>query len=674
DGTVAFLGRKDHQVKIRGYRIELREIESIFYQYSQSIKQVVIEPKDVNGDKILIAYYVSDVIEDKVIIDHYLKDKLPVYMIPSFYVELHTLPLTPNGKIDRKALPNISGNDLIRREFIAPRNDLEKKLAAIWQEILRIEKVSITDNFFDIGGHSLKVILLVGLILKRLSAKVTIMQIFDHPDLKSQAQLISSSNKEIYFDIAKIKEEKNYDMTYEQKRIWLLSLDKKASITYNMSFHAELKGEFDFENFKKAVLSALDRHEILRTVFKEDENGEIKQWVLSTEELNFEIDQVDLRQDLNQEELVKDYIHKKSTTVFDLEKGPLLSVGYLLLEESRKVIVYNMYHIISDGWSMNVLVRDVTEFYNAYCENREPNLPVLNIQYKDYAAWQHNEVTNIKVKQQEEYWGKLFEKGIPKVKLPFEKQRPENFTHTGNRAKFRINKELMEGLTSISSKNKGSMYITFMTLVKLALYKYTGDEYNMVGSSFSTRNHNNLQNQIGFYVNNLPVFSTIKKEDTFQAVYESIKHTVLSVNSNSWFPLELLLKQIKYKHDKSFSGLFNVLVEFHQKNDYVENGDTAVEPIQEEIVFDYDFPCQFDFSLEFFENKNHIDGIMVYNKALFDENHIELFVKRFLNIIKQLTGQLEDLNLIKVADINLDIMKVADSTISKKTTILEENF
>ncbi|MES1181396.1 MAG: condensation domain-containing protein, partial [Flavobacterium sp.] len=326
DGNIEFAGRKDMQVKIRGYRIELGEIETQVLQYSKNIKQAVASVKINNGEKVLVAYYVSKTIIDKAELRSFIQQCLPDYMIPNFFIELKKLPLTPNGKIDRKALPDISVEASIKREYLAPSSKIEKELAAIWKDVLGIDGVGVNDNFFELGGHSLMIGQIINRIHKKTGKTVSFKAFFANPSIASLSKQLQISS---YEKIVKSPAQSNYPVTASQNRLWVLSQLEGGALAYNMPAVVSLSGTLNVSKFKEAFNVLIDRHEILRTVFKTNVAGELRQHIVSLKEFKFEMSEDQLPADKNDKATINTYLQSKNNITFDLENGPLLTASLI---------------------------------------------------------------------------------------------------------------------------------------------------------------------------------------------------------------------------------------------------------------------------------------------------------------------------------------------------------
>jgi non-ribosomal peptide synthetase component F len=322
---------------------------------------------------------------------------------------------------------------------------------------------------------------------------------------------------------------------------------------------------------------------------------------------------------------------------------------------------------------MEVLGDEVSRYYQLLEDGKAIKEEPLRIQYKDYVAWQLKMFETDAVNDISNYWKETFQNEVSKVRFPFEKKRPENFQSNGNIIQFDLPREIKNGFQEISTTSEGSMYISFVFLVNTLMYQYLGDQNIMVGSSFSTRTHEELSKQIGFYVNNLPVVAEANAKLTLREFYNQIKNTVLTINSNSWYPLEKVIEDAKYTYDSSYSGLFNVLVEYHSKN--VAATITEAEAFYNEPEYTYNVPCQFDLSMEFFENDQKITCVLTYNNTLYEESQIELLKDRFVKIAETLTDRKDEFQALTLGAFDYEDAFEPEMSFSDELfASLEENF
>ena len=386
------------------------------------------------------------------------------------------------------------------------------------------------------GGHSLKAVRLSNEYQKEFAVKISLKELFTHTSIEQQAELIRSSKNEEFIEIKKVAQQESYAISDAQRRLWVLAQFEGGSVAYNMPGSIRLNQNIHIEYFKRAVESTLERHEILRTVFKEDAAGEIRQWILTKEDLGFKIDYKDLRKEKNKEEKVKNYIGEDSYKPFDLEKGPLLRAALLQLEDEAYVFYYNMHHIISDGWSMEVLSKDVFAYYEAYRENREPGLKELAIQYKDYSVWQLAQVEEESFKTHKAYWLNELRGELPVLDLPSTKQRPRIKTNNGKTLGTYLNKDTSTKLKEYSQDNGGSLFMSLLAAWNVLMYRYTSQRDIIIGTPIAGREHVDLEDQIGFYVNTLALRNEINPEESFDELFSRIKQNTLSAYSHQMYP------------------------------------------------------------------------------------------------------------------------------------------
>jgi amino acid adenylation domain-containing protein len=640
DGNIEFLGRKDFQVKIRGYRIELGEIEVTISQFSKHIRQIVVDAREVKGDKALIAYYTTDEPEliDKTILREYLQSKLPDYMVPGFLVELESIPLTPNGKIDRKALPDVSGEDLIRREFLAPRNETEQKLKVIFEEVLGINKVGITDNFFEMGGHSLMVAQVLNKIHRNLAMQISFKDFFAYPTVEGISENLSRKD---YAPIPKATEQHSYPLTPSQQRLWVLSQLEGGSQAYNMPSVVTLKGELNIEYFERAFGLFIDRHEITRTLFKTDKVlGEIRQYITPKDEVNFKIEILDFTEKVQSD--VEDYLQAANSEVFNLEQSPLIRASLLKKADQEFLFFLSMHHIIGDGWSTEVLISEVVGNYNNLLVGEsnlegEEKLVSLTIQYKDYAVWLQQEIKGEKYQNAEVYWLEQLKGDLPVIELPSYKTRPLKQTYNGDNLKHIFSEEFTEKLTKYSDKHGVTLFMTLMTGINALLYRYTGQHDIIVGTPIAGREHPDLENQIGLYLNTLAIRTRFEESNNaFESLLHKEKDTLLSAYENQMYPFDELVSKLNIKRNTSHSALFDVLVVFQNQSQLqFSNREKDIVGLQ---IEGYDYhrkTSQFDISYIFAEENGQLGLTIEYNTDIYDTVLIGRMFSHFENLLYQ---------------------------------------
>jgi amino acid adenylation domain-containing protein len=631
DGNIEFFGRKDDQVKIRGYRIECGEIEQTLLQHPE-VEQAVVVARIIPGEtQELVGYLISR--EELTVSELRLHAGrfLPEYMIPSWFVRLERFPLTSSGKIDRKALPVPEGMGLETGvEYVAPRDEIERQLATIWEEVLGREKVGIHDNFFEIGGHSLKATRIVSRYHSVSDIELWLRDIFQYPTIAALAEVSKSKLKTGYQSITLIKEQSHYPLSHAQKRLWVLHHMEESPIAYNMPSALMLEGDFNHRAFQKALEDLIDRHEILRTSFITIE-GEPRQKI--RKEAGFRIEEIDLRENHNimsNAESLQKYAENEARTPFNLEKDHLLRVKLLRVSETTYLLLFTMHHIIGDGWSIGVLVRELVDRYEGYCQGREISLEPLRIQYKDYAAWQNRQIESDAVEVHRTYWHEKLSGEIPTLDTPTDYARPPVQTFKGASHHFQINETISEELKTLNSRYGVSLFMTLTALVKVLLYRYTEQEDIIVGTPVAGRQHRDLETQIGFYINTLVLRDTIRGENSFGEVLEKIKRTSTEAYDHQIYPFDRLVEELDLRRDLSHSPIFDVMVILQNNEDAeFDLPGVRITPFEAETTI-----SKFDLTFNFMETENGIQGGIEYNSDLFKSDRIERMAVHFQELLK----------------------------------------
>ncbi|TRX33014.1 amino acid adenylation domain-containing protein [Flavobacterium sp. ZT3R18] len=635
DGILEFIGRKDDQVKINGIRIELGEIENVLHQCPLVSQSVLLISTDENKNKNLTAYIVSNGVFSPKEIQNYMKEHLPDYMVPSLYVEIDAVPLTPNGKVDRKALPEVSASDLLRREFVGPRNDLEKNLVSIWEEVLGISSIGITDNFFELGGHSLMVAQVINRINKQLGKTISFKAFFNNPSILDLSGELTVNE---YVSIPKAAEMLSYPATASQSRLWILSQLEGGSLAYNMMAAVTLKGALQANKLEDCLSIMIERHEILRTSFKINEEGEVRQHIIPADELDFRIDLQDYSSEPDSTEMVSDYLLQKNQLPFDLENPPLIRGSLVKLKEDEHVFFLSMHHIIGDGWSIQLLISEIVQIYNGLVQEKNVDLPVLNIQYKDYAVWLNEEIQQEKLQESEQYWLNQFRGQLPVLDLPSFKLRPVVKTFNGAAIRHEFSKRFLDKLKSFSKAHDATLFMTLVAGINALLYRYSGQDDIIIGTPIAGREHPDVENQLGLYLNTLAIRTRFKEQNSFLDVIVHEKETLLEAFEYQGYPFDVLFGKLNLKRDSSRSALFDVMVVL-QNQDQLQNLKEREEFINLKATY-FDLKSttsQFDMCFTFVENEK-LDLIIDYNTDLYDScfiermfSHLEIFVTKLID-------------------------------------------
>lgn len=635
-GELEYLGRRDHQVKIRGYRIELGEIESAITEFSDAISQVIVLASDVNGEKSLVAYIVSSNI-DKKKLRVFLTGKLPEYMVPGFYIEVDQLPLTHNGKIDRKLLPSVQGSDLVLGNYTAPVNDTQRSLVSIWQEVLGIDNIGIRSNFFELGGHSLIISQVINRIHKQLGKSVSFKEFFSHPSIEELSGILEDNH---YTAIPRADLLESYPLTPSQTRLWILSQLEGGALAYNMPGAVKLLGDIDKMQLEKSFRLLIQRHEILRTCFKTDSNGDLMQFIIADEKLDFKILEKDFSQINNSDTIISDYIEQKNREPFDLEQAPLVRASLLKIKNGEFIFFLSQHHIIGDGWSMELLISEVVKVYNSLIKSEVSSLKELNIQFKDYALWINGKKNQQKYQESEQYWLDQFSGELPILELPSFKTRPLIQTYNGDSLTRKYSEDFLNKLKDFSRSCEVTLFMTLTAGMNALLHRYTGQDDIIMGTPVAGREHPDLENQLGLYLNTLALRSQLKQGSSFADLVLAQKQTLLGAYEHQDYPFDALIDKLNLKRDTGRSALFDVLV-ILQNQEQLNNINN--EKLISVEIQDYDLKSKtskFDLSFTFKE-KDGLSLTIEYNTDIYDLYLIERMYSHFENLMTALLQQPE---------------------------------
>jgi len=641
DGNMEFLGRKDNQVKIRGFRVELGEIESILSKHDKIKEAIVDVNKDASNNNQLCGYLVlSEPVNIQEIKD-YLRGAVPSYMIPNQYVLLESLPLNSNGKINRKALPQPAqdGNDRLT-EYIAPATRLEMNIAAIWKSILSIERISMRDDVFDLGANSLSVGAFVNRIHKETNLTLSIPEVFLNPTIEGMAGILAHKNSGTFEGIQPVEASQFYPLSSAQQQLWVLNQFEEGNLSYHIPGVFMFEGNLDTAAFSASFNALLERHEILRTVFMENEDGEIKQFILSPAETGFIVAYRDFRHIDQQEEMIRKAVQQEFVQSFDLTTGPLLRANLFQIENNKWVFIYTMHHIISDGWSIGILMNELLVLYNAFIKGVPHTLRPLRIQYKDYAAWQQQQLTSSASAIDRDYWLKQLEGELPVLELTGDKPRPPMKTFNGSTLHKMLNPALTAGLKAIGQEQGATLFMSLLAMVNTLLYKYTHQEDIIIGSPAAGRDHADLEDQIGFYVNTLALRTRFSGDNSYRELLENTKEVMLGAYAHQSYPFDELIHDLNIQRDISRGTLFDVMVILQNNNisynrQPVNMGDLKVSAHEG----GNNVNSKFDLVFDFIESGEEICARIEYNTDLYSKTSIERLAYHFEQLVSAVITQ-----------------------------------
>ncbi|WEY90413.1 non-ribosomal peptide synthetase [Bacillus subtilis] len=629
DGNVEFLGRTDDQVKIRGYRIEPGEIEAALRSI-EGVREAAVTVRTDSGEPELCAY-VEGLQRNEVRAQ--LERLLPGYMVPAYMIEMEQWPVTPSGKLDRNALPAPDGA-ADAETYTAPRNVTEMKLSQLWEDVLKNGPVGIHDNFFDRGGHSLKATALVSRITKEFDVQVPLKDVFAHPTVEGLATVIREGTDSPYEAIKPAEKQETYPVSSAQKRIYVLQQLEDGGTGYNMPAVLELEGKLNPERMDRAFKELIKRHESLRTSFEQDAGGDPVQRIHDEAPFTLQTTVLGAR---TEQEAAAAFIKP-----FDLSQAPLFRAQIVKVSDERHLLLVDIHHIISDGVSVNILIREFGELYN----NRK--LPALRIQYKDYAVWQEGFKTGDAYTTQEAYWLKQLEGELPVLDLPADHARPPVRSFAGDKVSFTLDQEVASGLHKLARENGSTLYMVLLAAYTAFLSRLSGQEDIIVGSPIAGRPHKDLEPILGMFVNTLALRTRPEGGKPFVQYLQEVRETALEAFEHQDYPFEELVDKLELTRDMSRNPLFDVMfVLQNMDQESLELDELCLKPAanngHQTSKFDLTLYAQeqphglLTFQMEFSTD--------LYKKKTI-EKWLQYFINMLLSIIKDNKAALGTINIL----------------------------
>ncbi|MEP6515217.1 amino acid adenylation domain-containing protein [Microcoleus vaginatus] len=645
DGTIEFLGRIDRQVKIRGFRIELGEIEAVLERHPAVRETAVIVREDNPGNKRLVAYiaghqaqnslseFQSSSLADELCGD--LKQKLPEYMVPSAFVLLEALPLLPNGKVDRRSLPAPE-----KSAISAVRSPLEEMVAGIWSEVLGIEGIGSEDNFFELGGHSLLATQAIARLREAFKIELPLRVLFESPTVASLSdcisQISSSEQKLEAPPIDRAPRGPELPLSFAQQRLWFLDRLQPGDPAYNIPAAVRLKGAIDVTALERSFQAVINRHEALRTTFGEVEGRPIQ---LIIPEPTFALSVIDLQhfpQSQREAEAMR-LAAEEAQQPFDLANWPLMRVTLLQLDDTEFILLLTIHHIVADGWSLGVLVREMATLYEAFCTGKPSPLPELSIQYADYAVWQRNWLSGEVLEEKLAYWKQHLGNPLPVLQLPAKQPRAAVSTYRAALQPFQLSPNLSAALNKLSRQQNVTLFMTLLAALETLLYRSTNQDDMVVGTDLANRTQLETEALIGFFVNILLLRGDLSGNPTFIELVDRVREVTLKAYAHQDLPFDKLVEELRPDRSLNQTPLFQVLfVMQNMPMPALELGGLTLTPLEQDSG-----TAKFDLVLFVGETEQGIAGTWKYNTDLFEAAAIEQMSSRFETLLNSIVAEPE---------------------------------
>ncbi|MEI6147969.1 MAG: amino acid adenylation domain-containing protein, partial [bacterium] len=636
DGNIDFLGRNDFQVKIRGHRVEPDEIAAVMREHPGVRDGVVLTREDAADGVRLVAYWVAgeSAPPTSVELRTFLKQKLPDYMVPEVGEPLSALPLSRSGKVDRAALP-VALPPVVRpqQEYAAPRSAMEQALAGIWQAILNRDSISLHDDFFDLGGHSLKAVRVIAQIRKAFGMEIPVRTLFGFPTLAAFADQVEAQQRSQGSATSTLLLQplppRRFPLSFGQQRLWFLDQLEPNGCAYNMPQALSLTGVLNVKALEQSLETLVSRHEALRTIFVYENNAPL-QLILPPGAFGLTLTDLSDLQDQERQETVRRRLREEAEAPFELTQGPLFRAQLLRLSGQEHILMLTLHHIIADGWSMSVLLSELGILYKTRLANSLATLPELKVQYTDFASWQRDHLQGDKLESSLGYWKKQLDSLPSSLDLPFNRPRPAVQTRHGARAEVSLSIELTRSLRALSRREGATLFMTLLAALDVLLHRITDQEDFAVGTPVAGRERTEFESLIGFFVNTLVLRSRVEGDPTFQEFLARVRECALDAYAHQDLPFEKLVESLNPERNPSRTPLFQVM--FGLEN--LPAGLTELPGLKiGEVNTGY---CQAKFDLTFMlkEAEQGITGSLVYNTDLFDPDTIRRLVGHWQTLLE----------------------------------------
>ncbi|HEX7186485.1 MAG TPA: amino acid adenylation domain-containing protein [Thermoanaerobaculia bacterium] len=643
DGAIEFLGRIDQQVKIRGFRVEPGEVEAALLEHPAVGACVLLARQDRPGGRRLVAY-VSPAGASAVELRSFLAAKLPAYMIPAAFVLLPELPLNPNGKVDRRALARLEPPAPLADtalaaagDSVAPRTPTELRVAAIWKDLLGFERAGLGDSFFELGGHSLLAVQLVSRLRDAFGIELPLGAVFEEPTLAKLAERVEAAHRAAPVPgappLLPAPRGDALPLSFAQERLWFLEQLEPGSAFYNIPSATRLSGSLRVDILRRCLDEMVRRHESLRTTF-EDRKGQPFQVIAppeATTESTTESPVIDLSGlplSLREEELRR-RATGEARRPFDLARGPLFRVPLFRLSSTEHVILPNMHHIISDGWSMTIVNREMAALYEAFAAGRSSPLPELPVQYAGYSVWQRRYLQGAALEAKMAYWRERLA-GVSGLQLPTDRPRPAVETFRGRQRAVGLPAELTRKLHGLALGEGVTLFMTLLAAFQALLLRYTGQTDVPVGSPVANRYRSDIEGIIGFFANTVVLRTDLSGNPSFRELLGRVREVTLGAYAHEDLPFEKLVEELQPERDMSRNPLFQVMcVLQNQPWPAFRMGDIELSPVLIDSA-----TAKFDLTLFWRESDGVLRGVLEHNTDLFDDSTALRFYRHYEALLR----------------------------------------
>ncbi len=634
DGNLKFLGRVDHQVKIRGFRIELGEIEATLVSHPSVRECVILVREDAPGLRLLVAYVLlnpnSEFRDVESSLRSFLGERLPEYMVPSAVVVLDALPLLPNGKLDRRALPAPQGTRAVDGSYTAPSNPIEELLAGIWGEVLGIERVGVHESFFALGGHSLLATQVISRIRGVLGTELPLRQLFESPTIADLARAVQKSGSTIQAPpFLPVPRDRDLPLSFAQQRLWLVDQIKPGSPAYNIPLALRLTGAIEPRLLERIFSEVVRRHEALRTTFASRDDWPV-QVIAPPEPVGLPVLDLSYLPESKREAQARDLAFFEARRPFDLRRGPLLRLLLVRLAGTDHLLLLTLHHIVSDGWSMGVLLREIAALHEAFSQkDRSSPLAELPVQYADFAVWQRSWLLGEVLDVQLDFWKQRLAGAPAVLELPLDRPRPAVQSYRGVRHPLVLSSPLSGAIGRLCRQQGVTPFMALLAAWAVLLGRHAGQDDVLVGAPIAGRNRREIEGLIGFFINTLVLRSDLSGNPSLAELLGRVRRTALDAFTNQDLPFERLVEDLAPERSLAHAPLFQVM--FVLQN--VPIGALTIpgltfSPVDVDAGY-----AKFDLSLTLSEGPEGFAGALTYAADLFDPSTAERLIAGFQTLL-----------------------------------------
>ncbi|MFL5384123.1 MAG: amino acid adenylation domain-containing protein, partial [Longimicrobiaceae bacterium] len=629
--SLEFQGRADEQVKIRGFRIEPGEIESALLAHP-SVREAVVMARGEDEARRLVAWVVVEEV-DAAELRGFLLARLPEYMVPAAFVSLDALPLTRHGKVDRRALPDPDAADLSGAGYVEPGTETERRVAAIWAEVIGVRRVGVHDDFFVLGGHSLLATQVISRVREAFGVELPLRALFEATRLGGFAARVDAAARADAAADAPIPARGGNDLplSFAQERLWFIDRLEPGSTAYNVGIPLRLGGALDLPALERALGELVRRHAVLRTRFALVEGAPVQR-IEPAEPFRLPVEDVSLLSEDQREVQLHALAAAERGTPFDLEAGPLFRARLVRAGEDDHLLLLGMHHAVTDGWSTGIFLRELAALYGAFSRGEASPLPGLPVRYADFAAWQREWLRGERLAAQVAWWREHLAGAPAVLTLPTDRPRPAAQSHRGGRIPFSLPAEAAGGLRALALEQRATPFMALLAAVALLLSRWSGQDDVVVGTPVAGRTRREVEGLIGLFVNTLPIRTELAGDPSFRALLARVREATLGAYAHQDLPFERLVEELAPERSLSHAPVFQVLLALQNDPGGLPEGFGGLDA---RGVAGGEATAKVDLNLMLAETPDgRIAGLLEYAADLFDEATVRRLAEQLETLVR----------------------------------------